>query len=75
MRSYFAVRLGVCIVVGPLGGTLAQPLAPGIAFGPFGSMIGAQFFVVRSFGALWTPAPDCSWGAACAFLLWLVGLA
>ena len=69
MRSNFAVRLGVCIVVGALGGTLAQHLVPGIAFGPLGSLSAPQFFVVRLWRTL-DPGAGLLSGAACAFLLW-----
>jgi uncharacterized membrane protein YagU involved in acid resistance len=74
MRRNFAVRLGVCIVVGALGGMLAQRLAPGVAFGPLGSAIGASVFCCAFFRRTLDPGAGLLWGAAYAFLLWLVRL-
>ena len=54
--------------------TLAQHLAPGVAFGPLGSMIGAAVFCCAFFRRTLDPGAGLLWGAACAFLLWLVWL-
>jgi uncharacterized membrane protein YagU involved in acid resistance len=74
MRRIFAVRLAACIVIGALGGTLARHLAPGVAFGPLGSAIGAAVFCCAFFRRTLDPGAGLLWGAAYGFLLWLVWL-